>query len=73
MLIDGGLPQSAKQIAANIETLGFKITDVKAILSSHPHPDHAGGIAELAKLSGAQVYASRAAEPVLLQWQAVER
>ncbi|MEJ0100649.1 MAG: subclass B3 metallo-beta-lactamase [Pseudomonadota bacterium] len=66
VLIDGGYPESARQIAANIATLGFKITDVKAILSSHPHADHAGGIAELAKLSGAQVYASRAAEPVLL-------
>jgi metallo-beta-lactamase class B len=65
VLIDGAFPQSAKLIAANIEALGFKITDVKAILNSHVHPDHAGGIAELQKLSGGQVYALRGSEPVL--------
>ncbi|RZL97454.1 MAG: MBL fold metallo-hydrolase, partial [Variovorax sp.] len=43
VLIDGGLPASAPQIVANIEKLGFKITDVKAILQSHAHPDHVGG------------------------------
>ncbi|MEP7363189.1 MAG: subclass B3 metallo-beta-lactamase [Acidobacteriota bacterium] len=58
VLIDGALPESASQIAANIRTLGFRIEDVKLILSSHVHFDHAGGIAELQRLSGAQVAAS---------------
>ena len=57
VLIDGGLPQSAPLIAANIEALGFRIQDVKAIVLSHAHFDHAGGIAQLQRLSGAQVYA----------------
>jgi metallo-beta-lactamase class B len=65
VLIDGGLPESAPLIAANIQELGFKLGDVKAILNSHTHPDHAGGIAELQRLTGAQVYALRAAEQVL--------
>jgi len=65
VLIDGGLPESAPQIKANIETLGFKLEDVKAILNSHTHPDHAGGIAELQKLSGADVYALRPAYEAL--------
>jgi metallo-beta-lactamase class B len=65
VLIDAALPESAPQIAANIEALGFKITDVKAILNSHVHGDHAGGIAELQRLSGAQVYARRPANDVL--------
>lgn len=65
VLIDGGLPESAPQIKANIETLGFRLEDVKAILNSHTHPDHAGGIAELQKLSGADVYALRPAYEVL--------
>ncbi|HMA13048.1 MAG TPA: subclass B3 metallo-beta-lactamase, partial [Steroidobacteraceae bacterium] len=65
VLIDGGLPESAPQIKANIEALGFKLTDVKAILNSHTHPDHAGGIAELQKISGADVYALRPANDVL--------
>jgi metallo-beta-lactamase class B len=65
VLIDGGLPESAPRIKASIEALGFKLTDVKAILNSHTHPDHAGGIAELQKLSGADVYALRPANDVL--------
>jgi metallo-beta-lactamase class B len=65
VLIDGGFPESVPQITANIEALGFKVTDVKAILSSHAHADHAGGIAELQRLSGAQVYARNAAAEVL--------
>jgi metallo-beta-lactamase class B len=58
VLIDGALPQSAPLIATHIEQLGFKVTDVKAILNSHVHVDHAGGIAELQKRSGARVIAS---------------
>lgn len=55
VLIDGALPESVPQIVANIRTLGFRIEDVKLILNSHAHFDHAGGIAELQRLSGARV------------------
>jgi metallo-beta-lactamase class B len=65
ILIDGALPQSAPLIARHIEQLGFKMSDVKVILNSHVHYDHAGGIAELQKLSGAQVIASDIAAKVL--------
>jgi metallo-beta-lactamase class B len=58
ILIDGDLPQSANQIAANIRTLGFRIEDVKLIANSHVHFDHAGGIATLQRLSRAKVVAS---------------
>ena len=58
VLIDGALPQSAEQIVANIRALGFHIEDVKLIVNSHVHFDHAGGIAELQRLSGARVVAS---------------
>ncbi len=67
VLIDGALPQSVPQIMANIEALGFKPTDVKAILLSHAHFDHAGGIADLQRLTGAQVYARRPAHEVLMR------
>lgn len=65
VLVDAGLPESAPLIARNIEALGFKLTDVKGIVFSHPHVDHVGGLAELQKLTGAQVYSLRAAEEVL--------
>jgi metallo-beta-lactamase class B len=59
VLIDGGLPESAPQIVANIRALGFRIEDVRIIFNSHVHFDHAGGIAELQRLSGARVMASK--------------
>jgi len=59
ILIDGALPESAPLIAANIRALGFRIEDVQLILNSHVHSDHAGGIAELQRLSGARVLASK--------------
>ena len=58
VLIDGGLPQSGPVIRANVESLGFHMRDVKLILNSHAHYDHAGGIAELQRASGARVLAS---------------
>ena len=58
VLIDGGLPQSVPLIAANIEKLGFRVEDIRLILNSHTHYDHAGGIAALQRASGAQVAAS---------------
>jgi metallo-beta-lactamase class B len=58
VLIDGALPESTEQIVANIRSLGFRIEDVKLILNSHVHFDHAGGMAELQRLSGARVMAS---------------
>ncbi len=59
VLIDGALPESVPQIVANIRALGFRIEDVKLIVNSHVHFDHAGGIAELQRLSGARVVASK--------------
>lgn len=67
VLLDGALPQSAAHIQANIEALGFRIEDVKLILNSHEHWDHAGGIDALQRASGAEVAASPAAARVLRQ------
>jgi metallo-beta-lactamase class B len=58
VLIDAGLPESAAPILASIRTLGFKPEDVKLILNSHAHFDHAGGIADVQRASGATVAAS---------------
>ena len=58
VLIDGGYPGTAPMIMASIARLGFKITDVKVLLNSHAHFDHAGGLAELQKASGAKLWIS---------------
>ncbi|WP_404334549.1 subclass B3 metallo-beta-lactamase [Sphingomonas sp. MMS12-HWE2-04] len=58
ILIDGALPQAAPRILATIAKLGFRPRDVKYILSTEPYPDHAGGLAALARDTGAVVIAS---------------
>jgi metallo-beta-lactamase class B len=65
ILIDGALPQSAALIEANIRALGFQPRDVRLLLNSHEHYDHAGGLAALAQLTGARVVASPAAARAL--------
>jgi metallo-beta-lactamase class B len=65
ILIDGGLPETASQIERNITTLGFKLKDVKILLNSHAHYDHAGGLAELKRKTGAKFEASERDKPGL--------
>ena len=65
VLLDGGLPETAPQIAKNITDLGFRLGDVKYLLNSHAHFDHAGGLAELKRLSGAMMVASDRDAPAL--------
>ncbi len=60
VVIDGGLSENAPLILAHIRALGFRVEDVKLVLNTHAHYDHAGGIAELARASGATVAASPA-------------
>ncbi len=55
ILIDGGFAETAPQIERNIEKLGFKLTDVKLILNTQAHSDHAGGLAELKRATGAEL------------------
>ena len=65
ILIDGILAQSAPQIIGNVKALGFDIRDVKYLLNSHAHIDHAGGLAGLQRASGATMIASAADKPFL--------
>lgn len=65
VLLDGAVPESAPFIEKNIRELGFKVEDIKLILNSHAHIDHAGGIAALQRASGAVVAASAHGAQVL--------
>jgi metallo-beta-lactamase class B len=65
LLLDGGFVETAPQIEHNIAELGFKLTDVKFLLNSHAHYDHAGGLAELKKVTGAKFVASERDAPLL--------
>jgi metallo-beta-lactamase class B len=65
ILLDGGFEETAPQIEANIRKLGFHLSEVKILLNSHAHLDHAGGLAELKRATGAALYASVADAPML--------
>jgi len=60
ILLDGGLPETADPILANIAALGFNARDVRILLNSHAHFDHSGGLAALKAATGARFYASEA-------------
>jgi metallo-beta-lactamase class B len=55
IIIDSGEAESVPFIRANIERLGFRLSDVKILLTGHAHFDHVGGHADLKRLTGAQV------------------
>jgi metallo-beta-lactamase class B len=65
ILIDGILAQSVPLIIANVKALGYDIRDVKYLLNSHAHVDHAAGLAGLQRASGAYMVASAADKPIL--------
>jgi metallo-beta-lactamase class B len=65
ILLDGGLPETAPLIEKSIAELGFRVRDVRFLLNSHAHFDHAGGLAALKKASHAKLVASRGDAPVL--------
>jgi metallo-beta-lactamase class B len=65
ILIDGGLPESAPLVLANLRALGIRVEDVRLLLNSHTHFDHAGGLAALQRASGARVLATASSASVL--------
>ncbi|MBL0938185.1 MAG: subclass B3 metallo-beta-lactamase [Gemmatimonadaceae bacterium] len=57
VLIDGGLSVTVPQILANIRAVGADPRDIKLVLTSHVHYDHAQATAAFAALNGARVAA----------------
>ena len=60
VVLDAGYPTTARMIMASIAKLGFDIKDVKVLVNSEPHADHAGGLSVLQQASGAELWASEA-------------
>jgi metallo-beta-lactamase class B len=60
ILLDTGVPEFAPHLLANIRTLGFDPRQVRLLLTSQAHLDHAGGHAAVKAATGARVLASRA-------------
>src|SRR5580704_9261056 len=58
ILINTGVGNTAQQIRANVEALGFKLTDVKILTATHGHFDHVAGMADLKRMTGAKLIIS---------------
>ena len=65
ILIDSTLEEMVPGIQVNIEKLGFRIRDVKLVLSTHAHHDHVGGHAIMKEITGATLLATEADAAVI--------
>src|ERR1700758_4090678 len=54
ILINSNLDSSPHQIEKSVEQLGFKFSDVKVLLVSHAHFDHAAGSAQVKQMTHAK-------------------
>jgi metallo-beta-lactamase class B len=63
ILMNSNYEASVPVIRKNVETLGFKFTDIKILIAGHAHPDHVGGDALVKQLTGAQVIVGRVDAP----------
>lgn len=57
ILLDGAFQESVPLIEANIRALGFRVEDIRILLNSHAHYDHAAGLAGLKARSKARLFA----------------
>jgi len=55
ILINTGLAASVSQIKNNIESLGFKFSDIKILLTTQVHYDHVGAVAAIKKMTDARL------------------
>jgi metallo-beta-lactamase class B len=65
ILINTGVGDTAQQIKASVEQLGFKMADVKILTATHGHWDHVAGMAALKKLTGAALVVSEPEKALL--------
>lgn len=58
ILINTGMVDSVPLIQQGVEKLGFKMKDIKVLLTMQAHYDHVAGFAAIQKMTGAKVYAT---------------
>src|SRR6476659_6580451 len=64
-LINSSFEETVPLIRVAVESLGFKLRDVKILLASHAHSDHVAGHALMKELTGAKVYVMKGDEDVI--------
>jgi metallo-beta-lactamase class B len=65
ILINSSFEETVPLIRIAVESLGFKLQDVKILLASHAHSDHVAGHALMKELTGAKVYVMRGDENII--------
>lgn len=65
ILINTGVAASLPMLQKHISSLGFKIQDIKILLTSQVHYDHVGAMAALKQLTGAQLMIQEADAQVM--------
>ena len=65
ILVNTGLEDSTPLIRENIESLGFRLEDVKILLQMQAHWDHTAALAEIKRITGAEMWATLHDAPVL--------
>lgn len=56
ILVDVGTPNNTKAIQEAVQAIGRQITDIRHILVTHCHRDHAGNLAAVKQITGAPAY-----------------
>ena len=65
ILINSGFERTVPLIRKSVESLGYKMTDIKVLLASHAHSDHVAGHALMRELTGAKVYVMKGDDAVI--------
>jgi metallo-beta-lactamase class B len=65
ILVNTGFEFSVPVIKAGVQRLGFRYQDIKILLVTHAHSDHAAGLADLRKQTGAKMWAIEQEAPLL--------
>lgn len=72
-LIDSSISNAGGKILKQLREAGHKAEDVKRILITHAHPDHMGGLVDIHKASGAEVWCHELEKPVVEGEQSIAR
>lgn len=65
IIINSGFEETVPLIRGSVESLSFKMKDIKVLLESHAHSDHVAGHGLLQELTGAKVFVMRGDEEVI--------
>lgn len=65
ILINSGFEETVPLIRASVESLGFKMKDIKILLASHAHSDHVAGHKLAQEQTGAKVFVMEGDDEVI--------